>query len=1185
MANQVGRISGPLLQENLLRNGIDLKFQNTKNDTSVLKLDVNNNRIGVNTDTTIDDLTVSTTFQTKNLLNTVAYTPSYTISDNNIVVNLGDIDLFAQQGVVLSALETDNLNIDDNTFSSLNADSNIELRPNGTGTVEIFNGLEVFGNIATPGNISADGNIILGDGNADTIDFNSEVASDLIPDQNNTYSIGYNNKRWNHTYTSLLNGEVVSAEYFNVPGLVLSPIKEGNTFYVAINGNDTNNGDSPQAPYATLKRALEASDASTDGPVVIMVYPGVYQEELPLTLPPNTTVIGADMRNTIITPDTTSQSEDVFLLDGETCVANITVKDFFYDSLNDKGYAFRFKSGAVISSRSPYVQNVSVITQGTTTSASDPRGFDSGDAGKGVLVDGADVDAASRNASMLFHSVTLITPGVDAVTMTNGVRVEWLNSFTYFANRGLYAVNGVTGHLSTDGSTVEYGAEIRSIGSANVYGNYGAWADGGDTIMYLIQHNFAYIGSGKNSSNDNTTVEQTQETTELNDGRVYYTSTDQLGNFRVGDDFYVNLEDGTSSVVNQATTLDALSQIIVRTGTQETVLRYDKIDTGNFRLRDNTIETLSGTFEVDSANGNINLNSDTKISKNLDITGNFSIGGTLNSLGNSPTDTINFNADVNEDIIPDISNLYSLGSPTRYWDNIFLSEANFDSIKFQDNFITTTHSNEDLELRANGTGTVYFPNNDYYGEQNITVLGQSTFQKTNFDNITQVGDRIVTTDTRIFGNLDVSGVITTGLDGILENVVLRGNVVETTLSNSDLELRASGTGTVNISQDNVVFANNAFANSIVVPGIELTESAVVNLTAVETLSVNSSPTNFEEIIFSGNYISTTSSNADLELRASGTGEILLPNNDAQINQNLDVGSINSVNINIGNKLSAEKFIASSNIEIFDNVITTTESNSNLELDAQGTSYVQLENFRIVDDTINTATSDIVFGVNTVDLVSNKAIKIPVGNTAQELANQGDIRFNTQSGLFEGYNANRIIFGGVYSSDRLTNLTAHKTANTLDMQVAGNDVATVNGGGIELHGMQVDDISFQNNLITTTVSNSDLDLERNGLGKIVIGNTEFVDNTIYNQDSAGALILSNTDDGYVKFDGNVGFVLPKGTEAERPGTPVAGDTRWNTDSTAWEVYNGTEWISADGSGASQAQSDMEDLTNEWTLILG
>jgi hypothetical protein len=68
--------------------------------------------------------------------------------------------------------------------------------------------------------------------------------------------------------------------------------------------------------------------------------------------------------------------------------------------------------------------------------------------------------------------------------MTNGVRVEWLNSFTYFANRGIYATNGSLGLASLG---VRFGAEIRSIGSANVYGNYGAEANGASTLMYLIQ--------------------------------------------------------------------------------------------------------------------------------------------------------------------------------------------------------------------------------------------------------------------------------------------------------------------------------------------------------------------------------------------------------------------------------------------------------------------------------------------------------------------------------------------------------------------------------------------------------------------------------------------------------------------------------------------------------------------------
>ena len=90
------------------------------------------------------------------------------------------------------------------------------------------------------------------------------------------------------------------------------------------------------------------------------------------------------------------------------------------------------------------------------------------------------------NASMLFHSVTFITPGVDGLVARNGVRVEWLNSFTYFASRGLVLEQGTVGVEIAGDSTRRYGAELRSIGSANVYGGKGAVADGADTLAYLI---------------------------------------------------------------------------------------------------------------------------------------------------------------------------------------------------------------------------------------------------------------------------------------------------------------------------------------------------------------------------------------------------------------------------------------------------------------------------------------------------------------------------------------------------------------------------------------------------------------------------------------------------------------------------------------------------------------------------
>ena len=62
--------------------------------------------------------------------------------------------------------------------------------------------------------------------------------------------------------------------------------------------------------------------------------------------------------------------------------------------------------------------------------------------------------------------------------------------------------------------------------------------------MYLIGHNFAYIGNGKEVTNDETTVVQANEVEELNNAKVRFTSVDHKGDFRVGDNFYVNQETG-----------------------------------------------------------------------------------------------------------------------------------------------------------------------------------------------------------------------------------------------------------------------------------------------------------------------------------------------------------------------------------------------------------------------------------------------------------------------------------------------------------------------------------------------------------------------------------------------------------------------------------------------------------------
>jgi len=473
-----------------------------------------------------------------------------------------------------------------------------------------------------------------------------------------------------------------------------------NKFYVSVNGIDTNPGDHPNFAFATLSTALSAAQTA-GGNNLIMIMPGEYTETFPLTIPANTTVKGSGIRTVSIMPDSSSQSQNAFLLNNNTTVSDLTIRNFY-----SPGYAFKFANNINVTTKSPYIQNVTVITAGSVTSGSDPRGFDAGDAGKGALVDGSVVNAASNQASMLFNAVTFITPGVDAVTMTNGVRVEFIDSFTYFANRSLYATNGSLGFANLG---VKFGAEVRVIASASVYGNYGAVADGNQTLMYMINHNMAYMGSGKDVTNDRSLAVQSQETVELNAGTIYYQSQDQSGNFRVGDTFVVDFDTG---FVNLAPGSFAFSGSSLTVGTpgSQTFIDADKITLPNFTISGNTVKSDINEMNITAADNNINFLTNTSITSNLQVLGNVSIDGTLISLGNQISDTLDFEMEFISDIIPNTDSAYNLGSNLKNWDNVYTREFVVGDITISDNYIVANQSNIDLVIQANGTGRVLMDN-------------------------------------------------------------------------------------------------------------------------------------------------------------------------------------------------------------------------------------------------------------------------------------------------------------------------------------------------------------------------------------------------------------------------------------------------------------------------------------------
>ena len=1268
----VGRISGPLLKSNLLRNGIDLAFE-----TDLLYLDVNNQRIGIKNANPQYELDVNGTIRATNLIadNSIQIDSisvnGNTISSTQPTLNLGTLDNVVYQ----NKARIDSIDIEGNVISTNDSNANLEFRPNGTGTVDVHSNMNVTGNIHATGNITADGDITLGDADTDNIIINADFASDIIPDQHNTYNLGSATKKWNTAYVNDVRATTINTPNLEVGGVDLT-LRAGNIIYVAENGDDTHTGTHPQDPVATITQGLSLA---TSGDTVL-VFPGAYTETFPLTIPVGVTLKGQGIRSVTIQPTTATRYNDAVLLNGETTVEDLTLTGFYSggnfftttSSINggvvvnvgtttdahtyvsggtitfggntynvtsatyvestgvltvfhsgtsvdagtgvdvflsgltfscnggtrvfpDNGYSFRFATDFEVTTRSPYIKNVTVITQGSTTTAEDPRGFNAGDAGKGPYVDGAYATANSKEASMLFHSATFITPGVDALTATNGARIEWLNSFTYFANRSVYAfdsndgikgngktrvrISGITGativasgqnvvFTSTDNSTVitkqltavegansdilvfdgrqtdfvgfdttpasisiggvqtattienvdlqDFGAEIRMIGSASVYGNQGLVGDGAGVIVYAIGQNLAYIGNGKEVTNDPGTVDQADEVIELNDAKVRYNSVDHKGDFRVGDLFRVNQADGTVNFTASALNLDLTSGATFTTNGQNTFINGERIDTGNLRLTGNTISSTAGAINLDSASGVINLLDNVAVTGNLDVSGDVSIGGNV-TLGDENTDSISIVAGINSNLIPDTTSTYSLGTSTNTWSKLFVSEILADDIEINTNYITTTVSNSDLELRANGTGKVLIPNNNVEVTNDFTALGTVSLGPTNISgSLTHTGNYSQSGNSTIVGDLTVS---------------------------QDLDIGG-------IAQ-------------------------------------------FEEIKIEDNIITTTTSNNNLELRAHGTGKVVIPNNDVQITGNLTVdGTFTVSNINSTGDISANRF-STGDIRIEDNFIETTNSNSDLELRAAGTGAVIAEGFTFQGNNIS-ATGDITLspGSEKIILSSTGAIKLPVGTTAQRpTAVAGQLRYNSELNRFEGYNgANWINIKGVEDLDANTKVTAENTEggndDTIRFVVNNATIVDVDSTRLNAPKVIVDDIQIDGNVISTITTNADLQFTANGTGSVVIDNFAIKNNTITNRSADAITLFEKTGaDAYWKFDGTYGLVIPSGDGATRPTAPEVGMMRYNTFDERVEIYDGVSFVGVAGSSAGVNVQEAEDIGILQALMFG
>jgi hypothetical protein len=107
----IGRISGPMLQTNLERQGVDLSI-----DTDLLYVDVTNGRIGINTNDPTVALEVTGDIKATNLEIT-----------GNIISGNATVDI----------LDTANIRLDGNTISTTTTNEDLNIAPNGSGVISV----------------------------------------------------------------------------------------------------------------------------------------------------------------------------------------------------------------------------------------------------------------------------------------------------------------------------------------------------------------------------------------------------------------------------------------------------------------------------------------------------------------------------------------------------------------------------------------------------------------------------------------------------------------------------------------------------------------------------------------------------------------------------------------------------------------------------------------------------------------------------------------------------------------------------------------------------------------------------------------------------------------------------------------------------------------------------------------
>ena len=1183
MGRELGRISGPLLAENLLRNGNNLAFE-----TNLLYLDVVNGWIGIKNATPTRTLNITGKTNTTNLIvDTGATVANLEFTTSQIQNVSGSVTLSPNQSlnptVNVPRLTTAFFDVTTNSINNTVLDSNIVLDPMGTGRLVVTTAnVDIRGSLHATGNITWDGSVVLGDSDTDNVTFNADINSNIIPNVTNASNLGSVAKEWRNLYSrNLSSNNFVSST-------------------LTVNGNTTVTGD------ASIDGSVTLGNEATD---TVTIYDHLTQSINPKL--PNTYTLGKitgtpKIWNTLYA--------GLLNVDAVTQISNNTITTLTTDT------------------------DLQLTAAGTGT----------------VSVVTTDVDIAN-NLTVLGSSNTQAVGIVGTLDLPG--------SFTYIqtGNASRTGATNITGNVTVNGANVVQFQDIKFDNNkiTTTLGNNDLTFTASGTGIVKVVNTDVQVDNNLTvslTSNANSVTATSASANAYDIGSVYIT-----GNTITTDTLNTNLvlsANGTGIINVTTTDVTLTNNLTVNgsstlagvgiVGTLDLPGLYTYAQTGaTSRIGDTGI---TGNVTVNGAN--VVQFQDIKFDSNKITTtlGNNDLTFTANGTG--IVKVINSDVQVDNNLTVSLTGYFGSAQVNT---RATSTDLYVDSIYIVGNSITTTGTDTNLVLSANGTGIINVTTTDVALTNNLTVNSSST--------LAGVG---------IVGTLDLPGSYTyaqtgvttrTGATNITGNVTVNGanvvqfpeitfdsNKITTTNGNTDLKFTANGTGIVKVINSDVQVDNN------------LTVSLTLNANSLQTASsVIAVDFNIGSLYIKDN-ISVVPTNTNLILSAYAGKNVHLLTSDVNIPQTLTVAgpftidgtsTLKAVTVvgavtQTGNIVQTgvtgvtgtfgaagniivtgpSSFLSVNNVKLDANIISATTTDANLEFRANGVGGVVLERYlKFTNNTISNifdsnnielSASNLVLtedgqnlilesgdfyladtlldsdfsikftptGTGNLVINSNKAFAVAYGNnTNRLLTDLGEIRQNSTTNVYEGKSgAGTVSFTGIYDTDGNSYVTAGTTDNILRFGINGSVKATVSSANLFSDTLHADNVRISGTIIDNLINSNDLILSPNGTGTVKVNNLGLAGNKFTNNSNT-ALVFENTGTGYVQFTGTYGILLPRGLSGQRAVAPEIGETRYNTTGNYLEVFDGTYWVAASGSQNIATLDEIQAELDLWSLILG